>query len=203
MTDPAQDNGWRRRPLSMIDAVKQVFRKAFVFSGRARRAEFWKFTLFYVIVSIALAVIWSSIFGPEVVTQQVTSANGEITEHVSYSYTGGWLGNIFDLITLIPHIAVTVRRLHDVNYRGWWLLLPLIILIVTVFGSMIASLGISAFIEAVSSGANIQVLSSFPMMTLIMIFLTFAAFIYLLVLLIRKGTPGANRFGPNPIETTK
>jgi uncharacterized membrane protein YhaH (DUF805 family) len=81
----------------------EVFKKYAVFSGRARRSEYWYFTLFNFIVSIILAII-SSIAGDK----------------------NGLIGIAYALVVFIPGIALSVRRLHDVNKSGWMLLILLI-----------------------------------------------------------------------------
>lgn len=72
------------------------------FSGRSRRAEYWMFALFNLIVVILLAVI-EGILG-----------------------TGQILGLVYSLGTLVPGLAVTVRRLHDTDRSGWWILISII-----------------------------------------------------------------------------
>ncbi len=94
----------------------------FDFQGRARRAEFWWFVLVVVIIDIILAVI-----------------DGII-------HLNGILGGIFGLAILLPYIGVAVRRYHDTDRSGWWIICPIM---------------------------NI-------------VFLFFA------------GTPGANKYGPDP-----
>jgi uncharacterized membrane protein YhaH (DUF805 family) len=85
----------------------EVLKKYAVFSGRARRKEYWFFTLFSTLISIALAIVDSVIgtFSAEAGT--------------------GLLGGIYSLAVLIPGIAVSVRRLHDTDHSGWWLLIAL------------------------------------------------------------------------------
>ena len=88
-----------------------VLKKYAVFSGRARRKEYWFFFLFNLIISIILNVIDNATgtFDPE---------------------TGvGILGTIYLLAVLIPAIAVTIRRLHDTGRTGWWILISFIPLI--------------------------------------------------------------------------
>ena len=75
------------------------------FAGRARRQEFWMFVLFNLLVSIAVGIV-DGILG-----------------------TSGALGGLYSLAVLIPSLAVAVRRLHDTDRCGWWLLLPLIPLV--------------------------------------------------------------------------
>jgi uncharacterized membrane protein YhaH (DUF805 family) len=82
-----------------------VLRKYAVFSGRARRTEFWMFVLINFIITLALAAI-EGLLG-----------------------TGGVLGGLYGLGVLIPGIAVAVRRLHDTDRSGWWYLINLIPLI--------------------------------------------------------------------------
>jgi len=72
------------------------------FAGRARRAEYWMFALINAIISIVLAVV-------------------DMTVGL-----GGALQGLYGLAVLIPSLAVGVRRLHDTNRSGWWLLIVLI-----------------------------------------------------------------------------
>ncbi|MDD1793107.1 DUF805 domain-containing protein [Enterovibrio sp. ZSDZ42] len=75
-----------------------------VFSGRARRKEYWMFILFYLIFSIALTIV-DQILGSV------------------------FLSLIFSLVLLIPSISLTARRLHDTGRSGWWQLIVLIPLV--------------------------------------------------------------------------
>lgn len=96
----------------------QVLKKYAEFSGRARRSEYWYFTLFNIIASILLAIV-DAVFG-------TFSAEAGM----------GVLGGIYTLAVLIPSIAVSVRRLHDTGRSGWWILLavlPIANLVLLVF----------------------------------------------------------------------
>jgi uncharacterized membrane protein YhaH (DUF805 family) len=105
--------------MNMMEAVRTVFSKYATFTGRARRAEFWWFVLFYIIVNFILGLIDSVLFGTTTTTE--TSFSAETDTPI--------LSGIFWLATIIPYIAVGVRRLHDTNRTGWWLLLGFIPLI--------------------------------------------------------------------------
>lgn len=98
------------------------------FNGRARRKEYWMFALFVVIASIAIGIV-EAILG--IGTTTTTSGVPADTYGVAYSadHGFGWLGGIFVLAVLVPSIAVGVRRLHDIDRSGWWLLIGLIPLI--------------------------------------------------------------------------
>lgn len=78
------------------------------FSGRARRKEYWMFTLFNIIISFVLGFVDGMI--------------GSVNPTVGI----GALGGIYSLAVLIPSLAVSVRRLHDVGKSGWMLLIALI-----------------------------------------------------------------------------
>jgi uncharacterized membrane protein YhaH (DUF805 family) len=105
------------------------------FSGRARRKEYWLFTLINILILIGLAII-DVTAGLEVGDEEM-----------------GVLSGIYALAVLIPGIAVSVRRLHDTDRSGWWLLIGIVPLI----GDIV-----------------------------------------LLIFFVLDGTPGDNRFGPNP-----
>ncbi len=87
----------------------KALRNYAVFSGRGQRMEYWMFGLFYLIFAIVLAII-----------ESILGIGGE---------AGGLLSGFFLLAMLIPSIAVTVRRLHDTDRSGWWLLIALVPLI--------------------------------------------------------------------------
>lgn len=82
--------------MTFTDAIGTCFRKYVNFDGCASRSEFWWWFLFTVIVSL-------------------------VCRQVSFGLAGA-----FSLATLLPSIAVGVRRLHDANRSGWWMLLYLL-----------------------------------------------------------------------------
>lgn len=88
-----------------------VLKKYAVFNGRARRKEYWMFALFNIVISIVLGLID--------VTLGLMVADGSV----------GLLGLIYGLAVLLPGIGVAIRRLHDTNRSGWWLLIAFIPLI--------------------------------------------------------------------------
>ncbi|MFG3345987.1 DUF805 domain-containing protein [Streptomyces sp. NPDC048018] len=82
----------------------EAFKKYAVFSGRARRKEFWMFQLFNLLASIIASVI-----------------DGALGIQL--------LSLIYLLAVLVPSLAIAVRRLHDTGRSGWWLLIGLIPLV--------------------------------------------------------------------------
>jgi uncharacterized membrane protein YhaH (DUF805 family) len=106
-----------------------AFKKYFEFSGRARRKEFWMFLLFHYIF------IFLTVF-------LVFSLTGDLYESDETNYVFVTIICTYLLLSFIPSLAITVRRLHDSGKSGWWLLLNLIpyigwfvILIFTCFDS--------------------------------------------------------------------
>jgi uncharacterized membrane protein YhaH (DUF805 family) len=81
-----------------------VLKKYAVFQGRARRKEYWMFVLFSIIVSIVIGIIGGVL-------------------HTAI------LGMLYNLAIFVPSIAVGVRRMHDTDHSGWWLLLPIVNLV--------------------------------------------------------------------------
>ncbi len=87
-----------------------VLKNYAVFSGRARRKEYWFFTL----ISSVVVVFFS------VIDNQMGWKLGE---------DAGFLGTLYGVAVIVPSIAVTVRRLHDTDRSGWWILIGLIPLV--------------------------------------------------------------------------
>jgi len=84
----------------MINWYVTVLKKYAEFNGRARRSEYWYFTLFNLIISIAL-------------------------QFVDNSLGTAFISLIYSLAVLIPGLAVSVRRMHDVGKSGWYILIPI------------------------------------------------------------------------------
>lgn len=113
----------------------EALKKYATFEGRAGRTEYWFFVLFNVLAVIVLAII--------------DGVLGTFREEAGI----GLLSGVYALAVLIPSIAVLVRRLHDTDRSGWWILISFVPLI----GEIV-----------------------------------------LLVFALLDGTPGDNRYGPNP-----
>lgn len=193
--------------MTMKEAVRTCFQKYATFSGRASKAEFWKFFLFAIVGSIIATIINGIIFGPELV-QEFTAkidGSGNQTQEISTSkqYNGGWLGTIFSLIILLPWLAASCRRLHDTGRSGWWMLMPFAVSGIG-FGliflmSKDVLIDASSFPEGVEMPATMPMISS-PGLFLVIWFLAVISFIVLTVWLASASDPGTNKFGPNPHE---
>ena len=85
------------------------------FSGRARRSEYWLFQLLNIIVVIIGAAMIGIGAGGMSVARAAHSGNFGTTFMMGVGLLVFWF-----LITIVPNLAVTVRRFHDHNVSGWW-----------------------------------------------------------------------------------
>ena len=110
--------------MNIQTAVKTCFSKYATFSGRASRSEYWFFYLFTIIASIITWVIDTMLLG----------YSAEDTGAISL---------IFQIIIILPSIAVGARRLHDIGKSGWWQLLILTIIGIILLIVWFATIGSS------------------------------------------------------------
>ncbi len=84
------------QPVSFIEATKLFFTRYADFKGRSRRSEYWWASLATFIVTSVLTAIIPSLVG------------------------------IWNLVILVPSIAICIRRMHDIGKSGWWILVNFI-----------------------------------------------------------------------------
>ena len=82
--------------IGFLEAVKRYFTHYADFKGRSRRSEYWWVYLFNLIVSTVISVVFADL---------------------------SW---IWTLVTLVPGLALGVRRMHDIGKSGWWLFISLV-----------------------------------------------------------------------------
>ena len=126
MTDTASTATPLSQPLygaSLGAAFSRFWRKYGTFSGRASRAEFWWWLLIDLIIVVIFYIIG-------VVAGGITTvdADGQVVLGAGY-WIYVTLAGIWGLITLIPNLALIVRRLHDSNHSGGWIFIALIPLV--------------------------------------------------------------------------
>ena len=156
---------WAKRP---------IVEKYADFSGRAPRAEYWWYTLALIVAFVVLSII-ESIVG--------------IHHMILYNY--GPLTALLWLGTIVPSIAVGIRRLHDTNRSGWWILLPIVPYCLAFI------LGGAAMVGGAASGSALGMSAGFGLAA-VFLFIGFICALVLLVFMVLPGTPGENRYGPNP-----
>jgi uncharacterized membrane protein YhaH (DUF805 family) len=98
----------RERPMNFTQAITSGFQNYVNFSGRAVRSEFWYWVLFAIIVSVVAKLIDLALF-----------SSSDLSP----------ISALVGLALFLPGLAITVRRLHDGDRSGWWILLNLIPLI--------------------------------------------------------------------------
>lgn len=176
----AQFSGTRPM-MSLPQAVKQVLRKYADFSGRATRAEYWWWVLATTIVSLVLQTIDSF-----------------IVSLISEGLEASPLSTVFGLAVLLPGLAVTARRLHDIGKSGWWILVWFVIGIV---GLIPVAVGIIAMFlawgmdwDAVAAEALITLIVGIALTALIELGLM----VWVIVWMARQGRSGPNSYGAAP-----
>jgi uncharacterized membrane protein YhaH (DUF805 family) len=80
----------------------EVLKKYAVFSGRASRREYWMFVLINLGISLALIALEAMLGGK------------------------GYIYNLYSLAVFLPSLGAAIRRMHDTNRSGWWILLPIV-----------------------------------------------------------------------------
>lgn len=141
--------------MGFADAIRTCFSKYATFSGRASYAEFWLFGLFYVAVAVV----------------------GGLIDAVAETRVILWLVWV---VFLLPGLAVSVRRLHDVDRSGWWGL-PLLAFVVS---------------DQFAGPPPYRSALIFVSVTLVV------PVIIVTVWCCRRGTLGPNRYGPDPLNSS-
>jgi uncharacterized membrane protein YhaH (DUF805 family) len=96
------------------EAISSFWTNYVTFRGRARRSEYWFAALFLVLASLAASILDVALFSDQL---------GEFLED-----TGGLgiIGALWALAVFLPSLSLFIRRLHDTNRSGWWVLIGLI-----------------------------------------------------------------------------
>ncbi|MDB5679233.1 DUF805 domain-containing protein [Sphingomonas bacterium] len=155
------------------------------FSGRSRRMEFWMYQLGVWLLWMALWVVMMVIgFGT------ASAARDPAAGMVGMFASLGIFMVVFAIVALglfIPSLAVAVRRLHDTDRSGWWLLAPIAPYILTILIAVMAASSQSSALAGIAMIVNLG---------------TLVAGIVLLVFYCLPGTPGPNKYGPDPLGGT-
>ena len=159
--------------MTFFQALRTCLRKFLRFGGRASRAEYWFFVLAFVVAN------W-------------------VAGTLDYMFFDGRhpFGVFVACIAFLPITSAGWRRLHDVNRRGWWLLLPGMASLIFLVGAFVIR-GLTAQpmaeIPSVSNsmGWLYTLMLGFPLVS-------FVSTIWLIIQLVRRGDPHENRFGPVP-----
>ena len=99
--------------MNFVEAVRAFWSNYATFKGRSRRSEYWFIQLFLILTNLGVAAI------------DLALMNGDIDRFIANG-GGGIVGLIWILVTIVPALAVLVRRLHDTGKSGWWALIGFI-----------------------------------------------------------------------------
>ena len=163
--------------VSFGEAIKTCLKtKIFNWHDRAPRSEFWWFILFATIAQYVLALFMLIPF------------IGVVIYVVAYVYI------------LWAQFMVSIRRLHDKNRSGWWLILNIVLMVI---GSVFLSAVI--FLDGLQGGYHDgDTISTILMGIGIIFFLAaFVIGIFIFVMMVTAGTVGPNRFGPDPLALAR
>lgn len=151
--------------MTPADWAKRPLQKYADFSGRAPRAEYWWYTLAVIVAALVVSIV-ENIVGLDAVF-----------------WTYGPLSLLLMLALIVPGLAVSVRRLHDTNRSGWWLLIAIL-----PYAIMLFAVGGAAASGSAGALVGAGLLS----------IVAFCGAIVLLIFMVLPSTPGDNRYGPNP-----
>lgn len=97
------------------------------------------------------------------------------------------VSSLWSLITFIPGLSMNVRRLHDVDRSGWLILAAYVPIVLLMVSTTLTTASFMMNAETATGG--------FGLATMVFFVLTMIAAIYFLILFVKKGEPGANRYG--------
>lgn len=160
--------------VDFITAIKMFFANYANFKGRSTRAEYWWVVLFFVLLSAVLEFFGS--FGSAV-------------------------SGLVSLACLIPNLALSTRRLHDIGKSGWWVVAFFVIAIIcSIWMGVSAGPLISKMLPGSSpmTPSEIEYMASSVGSAIVLpSIIIFAACIWWIVLMCKKSVPD-NQYGPNP-----
>ena len=102
--------------MNFTAAIRSFWSRFADFKGRSRRSEYWYVQLFLVVTNLAVAGI------------DLALMDGDVDRFIANG-GGGIVGLIWIFATIVPALAVLIRRLHDTGKTGWWALVGFIPLV--------------------------------------------------------------------------
>ena len=191
-TEPIKNAKVLKEKMTFGKAVATCFSKLFTFKGRARRSEYWCFMLFIIILQSVIMA------GCELF-DTMTSIGQSQGADVTIKFAGSYLQRILLWVLYFMGLTVTVRRLHDVDCNGWFVLLLYIlpIIIMEIESASFDTIGQSFDSSVVAPNV---VAGAFKSHVIIMYFVV-ADLIASLIIFCKPGTEGPNSYGADPIRS--
>lgn len=195
----------------MLDAVKYGLANIANFGGRDARPTFWYYVLFAYIVNILLSVAVSAPLSISMISKTVRTAIAsggneaavrDATMRAVQDMTGTmmWLAIGSGVLMLVLLAASFVRRLHDANLSGFWALIPAALhlgALAMIPGNMRRLTESMVNLSEGDAMVNIKALEMQAGSTSVVSWLPI---IFVVLLGIRKSTPGPNRFGETSVS---
>ncbi len=142
-------------------------------SGRISRSQYW---LHYILPVFVISVILS-----------VISGIAQVNDNQGIAITFNFLYGLFSLLTLWPGIAVLIKRIHDRDKSGWLVLLPIVPVVLMI-------------IAAIAGIAGGSIYESWVVIVTLAVVLVAIAIWFFVEFGCMRGTIGANRYGPDPVD---
>ena len=166
--------------MGFVEAIKTVLiEKYCCFKGRARRSEFWNWTLAYVLLSVVL-----SVFNTFMMFSRLEALDLDDPFSI-YKSPGYIVIALVGLALFLPNLGVTIRRLHDTGRSGWWVWVP----VIAYFPMLWAALSVQT-----NPGSAMGMLAIMLLCGLVMLVIG----IIILVWLCQDSEPQENEYGPSP-----
>ena len=147
--------------LSFSDAIKTCYHKFFTINARACRSEYWYFVLFAFVAHLVLSFC------------AVLPVIGELA------------GGVGSLLVFIPFVTVSIRRMHDLDKSGLWLLFPALLIALALFLVLYGALATAGMLFFLG---------------IVLILASAVSVVLIALLMAQPGTHGQNRFGPDPFQ---
>ncbi|KAB8287077.1 hypothetical protein DSM100688_1852 [Bifidobacterium ramosum] len=174
-------------------AIVRCFRKTFIFHGRASRGEYWWIWLFGVIVAAATGIAAYGI-------GSAIGLNGDgdtFSDTPLYDFVSNAV-MVAQIILFLPNLSLSIRRLHDENLRGWWVILPTVLSV----GAFVVSLAVVIISSLAGGDSAADGMQTIVVTVLTLIVLSLLSFLVSVVLMIMPSDPRGVRFDRMPTPTS-
>ena len=191
-SEPIKNAKVMKEKMSFGKAIATCFSKLLILKGRARRSEFWYFTLFVSLLQLCVMLLGTIIDG---------AAQMADIEADTFRYGGSIVEQLMNWVFFFLTFSVTVRRLHDIDTSGWLVLLLGVFPMVTM--SFFSSYIIIDPSQLATAMATITPGGMFAYLQprIMILFIILVILIVGVILLCRPGTEGPNTYGPDPIRS--
>lgn len=170
--------------ISFGHAIQRFFRKAFVFHGRASRGEYW-----WVMLFLSLAAFVAGLASAAVSVFAGVDIDSPLSDQITNITSA-----VFHILIFIPDTSLSVRRLHDENLSGWWVLLPSV--------STILSFVATGAVVVSGDGNQTEIAQTMVIGMLVFFGSELLTILLSVILMILPSNPAGARFDRPPVRQT-